>query len=159
MGLILRAVPAAIVTRAKNLPLDDPMHMCDLSRWELDWVAIFHVHKRIAITDLCRPSDIHKEQRHAAALPHTHALLKFLDASRKYWSTTLAVHSTVLASIKALYFLHRVRFGGLPARGLLEDGLSEPPAKTGDTDTSDDENPHSAPEHWGKRGTRQGTLL
>ena len=26
------------------------------------WVAIFHVHKRIAIIDLCRPSDVHEDQ-------------------------------------------------------------------------------------------------
>jgi hypothetical protein len=139
------------------------MRMYDLSQWQPGWVAISHVHKRIAIIDLCRPSDVHKEQLHAAALrkqegyspliyaldyyinqgwtvtipvfpfvvgirpiirgliplPHIHALLKFLDAPRKYWSTT--VESTVLASVKAFYFLHRVRFGGLPTRGLLED--------------------------------------
>ena len=197
MGLTLRTVQATIVTRARarNLPLDGPMRMCDLSRWQPDWVAISHVHKRIAIIDLYRPSDVHKEQLYTAALrkqegyspliyaldyyinqgwtihvfpfvvgirglihiPHIHALLKFLDAPRKYWATT--VESTVLASVKAFYFLHRVRFGGLPTRGLLEPGLSTHPVKTDDTDTSDDENPHSAPEHWGKRGTRQGTLL
>ncbi len=68
MGLTLRTVPATIVTRARNLPLDDPMRMCDLSRWQPDWVAISHVHKPIAIIDLFRPSNVHKEQLHAAAL-------------------------------------------------------------------------------------------
>ena len=39
--------------------------MCDLRRGT---VAISHVHKRIAIIDLCRPSDVYKEQLHTAAL-------------------------------------------------------------------------------------------
>jgi hypothetical protein len=42
--------------------------MCDLSQWQHDWVAISHVQKRIAIIDLCHPSDVHREQLHAAAL-------------------------------------------------------------------------------------------
>jgi hypothetical protein len=41
-------------------------------------------------------------------LPHILALLKCLDTPQKHWSTTIA--STVLASVKELYFLLCVRF-------------------------------------------------
>ncbi len=36
MGLIFRTVPATLVARARNLSLDDPKRMCDLSRWQPD---------------------------------------------------------------------------------------------------------------------------
>jgi hypothetical protein len=74
-------------------------------------------------------------------LPHIHALLKFLDTPQKHWSTTIA--STVLASVKALYFLHRVRFGGLPTLDLLEDGLITYLGDSDDTDSSDRDSPQS----------------
>jgi hypothetical protein len=140
-----------------------------LSRWQPDWVAISQVHKGIAIIDLCRPSDVHREQLHAAALrkqegyspliyaldyyisqgcrggrihlPHIPALLNFLDTPQKYWSATIA--STVLASVKALYFLHRVRFGGLPTLELLEDCLITYLVDSDDTDSSDRDSPQS----------------
>jgi hypothetical protein len=155
--------------------------MCDLSRWQPDWVAISQVHKPIAIIDPCHSSDLHREQLHAAALrkqeryspliyaldycisqgwiihvfplvagirglihlPHIHALLNFLDTPQKHWSTTIA--STVLASVKALYFLHRVRFGGLPTvtLELLEDGLITYLGDSDDTDSSDRDSPQS----------------
>ena len=41
------------------------------------------------------------------------ALLGFLEIPKKHWQT--AVERTVLASVRALHFLHRVRFGGLLA--------------------------------------------
>ena len=44
--------------------------------------------------------------------PHICALLQFLEVPRKHWLPI--VESTVLASVQAFYFLHRVRFGGLP---------------------------------------------
>ena len=40
---------------------------CDLKRWKPDWVAISHAHKRVAIIDLCRPSDAYGDQLEAAA--------------------------------------------------------------------------------------------
>ena len=42
---------------------------------------------------------------------HIESLLKFLDIQRKHWKTV--IERTVLASVRALYFLHKVRFGGL----------------------------------------------
>ena len=42
---------------------------------------------------------------------HIQSLLKFLGIQRKHWQA--AVEKTVLASVRAFYFLHTVRFGGL----------------------------------------------
>ena len=42
---------------------------------------------------------------------HIQSLLKFLGIQRKHWQ--VAVEKTVLASVRAFYFLHTVRFGGL----------------------------------------------
>lgn len=119
-------------------------------RRQPDWVLVSQHRKRIAIVDLCRPSDVHPAQLLAAAmrkqqtyLPllealsyyselgwtvhvfpwvvgirgminplHLHPLLKFAEIHHKHWRT--AVERTVLASVRAFHFLHRVRFGGLP---------------------------------------------
>ncbi len=51
--------------------------------------------------------------------------------------------STVLASVKALNFLHRVRIGGLPTRGLLEDGLITYLEDDDNTDSSERGSPQS----------------
>ncbi len=42
------------------------------------------------------------------------SLLNFLDIPSKY--RKVAVECTVLASVKALYFMHQVRFGGMCGR-------------------------------------------
>ena len=119
-------------------------------RRQPDWVLVSQHHKRIAVVDLCRPSDVHPAQLLAAAmrkqqtyLPllealsyyseqgwtihvfpwvvgirgminplHVHSLLKFAEIHHKHWKT--AVERSVLASVRAFHFLHRVRFGGLP---------------------------------------------
>ena len=118
-------------------------------RRQPDWVLVSQHHKRIAIVDLCRPSDVHPDQLLAAAMrkqqtylpllealsyysdqgwtihvfpwvvgirgtidpTHIQSLLKFLGIQRKHWQ--VAVEKTVLASVRAFYFLHTVRFGGL----------------------------------------------
>ena len=67
MGLNLSKVPAAVVATAGKSPVVDSAGECDLQRWQPDWVAISHVHKRIAIIYLCRPSDVHEDQLEAAA--------------------------------------------------------------------------------------------
>ena len=41
---------------------------------------------------------------------HVESLLKFLGVQHKYWQ--VAVERSVLASVRALHFLHTVRFGG-----------------------------------------------
>jgi hypothetical protein len=49
---------------------------------------------------------------------HICALLQILEVPHKYW--LLAVEDTVLASVNAFYFLHRVHFGGLSEKVCLE---------------------------------------
>jgi hypothetical protein len=139
----------------------DSAEECDLQRWQPDWVAISYDHKRIAIIDLCRPSDVHEAQLEAAATlkqdgytpliraldfytargwvvhvfpwvvkirgllhsSHICALLQFLEVPNKHWLS--AVEGTVLASVNAFHFLHRVRFGGLPAGAPLGSGIDQ----------------------------------
>ena len=67
MGLNLSKVPAALVATAGKPPVVSTSGECDLQRWQPDWVAISYVHKRIAIIDLCRPSDVHEDQLEVAA--------------------------------------------------------------------------------------------
>ena len=64
MGLTLSKVPTAVVATAVKPFVVDSAGECDLQRWhwQPDWVAISFDHKRIAIIDLCRPSDVHKDQ-------------------------------------------------------------------------------------------------
>jgi hypothetical protein len=114
-------------------------------RRQPDWVLVSQHHKRIAIVDLCRPSDVHPDQLLAAAMrkqqtylpllealsyysdqgwtihvfpwvvgiqgtinpKHIQSLLKFLGIQRKHWQA--AVEKTVLASVRAFYFLHTVQ--------------------------------------------------
>ena len=67
MGLTLSKVPAVVVAKAGKSSVVDSSGECDLQRWQPDWVAISYVHKRMAIIDLCRPSDVHEDQLEAAA--------------------------------------------------------------------------------------------
>ncbi len=138
-GLILRPTSQATIDQ--------------LGRRQPDWLLISELHKKIAIVDLCRPSDVHPAQLLAAAIRKQHAygpleealssyanqgwvihvfpwvvgirgtidplhiesLLKFLGIHRRHWQ--VAVERTVLASVRAFHFLHKVRFGGLPEAG------------------------------------------
>ena len=47
---------------------------------------------------------------------HIESALKFLDVQRK--SLKQAVERTVLASVRAFYFLHKIRYGGLLGTGV-----------------------------------------
>ena len=141
----------------------------ELGRRQPDWVLASTVHKRIAIVDLCRPSDTSPAQLLAAAMrkqnaycplvealryyvdqgwavhvfplvvgicgmidpSHVESLLKFLHIQRKLWQG--AIERTVLASVHAFHFLHKVRFGGHLDSGRL--GLN--PECAGGTDDDD----------------------
>ena len=46
-----------------------------------------------------------------------------LEVPNKHWLS--AVEGTVLASVNAFHFLHRVRFGGLPVGASLGSGLDQ----------------------------------
>ncbi len=67
MGLTLSTVPAVVVVNAGKSAGVDAAGECDLQRWQPDWVAISHAHKKLAIIDLCRPSDVQGDQLMAAA--------------------------------------------------------------------------------------------
>ena len=61
---------------------------------------------------------------------HVESLLKFLSIPRKKWPGVL--ERTVIASVRAFHFLHRVRFGGL-----AEPQRSELDSEHSDADSSD----------------------
>jgi hypothetical protein len=68
--------------------------------------------------------------------PNICALLQFLEVPhKKHWLP--AVESTVIVSVKASYFLHRVRFGGRPEAGLLGIGLGHAKLRVNPFDYSD----------------------
>ncbi len=67
-GLVLRPVSATSVARARKQPTTDQDSEQDLGRWQPDWILVSSELKKIAILDLCRPSDVHPEQLIAAAI-------------------------------------------------------------------------------------------
>jgi ribonuclease HI len=185
-GLTLSPVPAALVAQAQQrLVEDDPERLCALDRWQPDWIFVSHELKRIAIADLCRPSDVHPDQLKAAAIRKQEgyrpllsalhhytdqgwtvhifpwvvgirglidpscivSLFTFLDVPRKHHKT--AIERTVLASVKALYFMHQVRFGGMHDRHRFADN---PRNDSSDEDATDDEELRSDP--YGRRRNR-----
>ena len=120
-----------------------------IGRLQPDWLLISEECQRIAIPDLCRPSDVFLPQLQAAAQrkqqayspleealsyyteqgwivhvfpwvvgirgmldpAHVESLLKFIGVQQKHWK--VAAERSVLASVRAFHFLHKVRFGGL----------------------------------------------
>ena len=52
LGLTLAKVSVEAVANAGKSSVADPAGQCDVQRWQPDWVAISHTHKRIAIIDL-----------------------------------------------------------------------------------------------------------
>ena len=117
-----------------------------LSRWQPDLVAVSFKAKKIAILDVCRPSDTSPGQLQAAyerkmnlygplveALGHyndsgwsakilpwvvgargmvqeraMYHALEFIEVPKTFWRPI--IEDTVLASISALAFMHRIRF-------------------------------------------------
>jgi hypothetical protein len=75
------------------------------------------------------------------------SLFTFLDVSRKHHKT--AIERTVLPSVKALYFMHQVRFGGMHDRHRFADN---PCNDSSDKDATDDEELRSDP--YGRRRNR-----
>ena len=148
LGLVLRPVAAESVRQARPETQVQLEAQVSVARWQPDWVLISSAAKKITVLDLCRPSDIHKEQLIVAisrkqwsyrplkeALGHyselgwtigifpwvvgirglidikpIQAALAFLEIPREYWKEGL--EQSVLASVRAFSFLHRIRFGG-----------------------------------------------
>ncbi len=67
MGLTLSKVPATVVVYAGKPSGVDAAGECDHKRWRPYRVVISYAHKRMAIIDLCRPSDAYGDQLEAAA--------------------------------------------------------------------------------------------
>ena len=158
----------------------------ELGRRQPDWVLVSESLQRIAIVDLCRPSDMSPAQLLAAALRKQDAygplvealryyadrgwvvhvfplvvgicgmidpsqvgsLLKFLHIQRKLWPG--AIEKTVLASVQAFHFLHKVRFGGRLGIGRL-DLSPELSVNTDDDDVADG--------GWQRQSQRAGATL
>ena len=96
--------------------------------------------------------DTYSEIRGLMHPPHICDLLKLLDILQKHWLS--ALESTVLASVKAFYFLRRIHFGGLliclSKRGLFENSLGHTKVGEDDTDSSDLEESRTV-RGWRKR--------
>jgi ribonuclease HI len=63
-----------------------------VNRWQPDWTLISKHHKRIAIVDLCRPSDVHPTQLLAAALRKQRKYSPLLEALCQYTEQGWTVH-------------------------------------------------------------------
>ena len=72
----------------------------------------------------------------------------FMEVQNLHWP--LAVESTVLASVNAFYFLHRVRFGGPSEGGLCATGRDSAEQVADASDSSDFEELRACK---GKRGS------
>ena len=58
-GLVLRPVSTISVAQALRQPTDNPESEQDLGPWQPDRILVSSERKKIAILDLCRPSDVH----------------------------------------------------------------------------------------------------
>ena len=65
---------------------------CDLKRWQPDWLAISYAHKRIAIIDLCRPSDAYGDQLDTAATLKQDGYSPLLCALDSYTKQGWVIH-------------------------------------------------------------------
>ena len=147
-GLRMRPVSSARVRETGRCVSEADLETgrMSLSRWQPDFVAVSFKAKKIAILELCRPSDISPGQLQAAyerkmnlygplveALGHysdsgwsvkilpwvvgarglvleraMHHALEYIDVPKTFWRPI--IEDTVLASISALAFMHRIRF-------------------------------------------------
>jgi ribonuclease HI len=147
-GLQLRPVSSAMVRETGRCVSEADLEAgrMSLSRWQPDFVSVSFKAKKIAILELCRPSDTSSGQLQAAyerkrnlygplveALGHysdsgwsvkilpwvvgarglvleqaMHHALEYLEVPKTFWRPI--IEDTVLASISALAFMHRIRF-------------------------------------------------
>jgi hypothetical protein len=92
-GLTLSPVHAAWVAQAQQrLVEEDPERLCSLDRWQPDWIFVSHKLKRIAIADLCLPSDVHPNQLKAAAIHKQEGYQPLLSALHHYTERGWTVH-------------------------------------------------------------------
>ena len=156
-GLRLQRVRAEEVSlaRGESGAQDPAQDTVDISRWQPDFVLISWKHKKIAILELTRPSDVlavqleeayrRKIQKYAPILSalqyyiqdgwaieilpwvvgirglantkHLHAALAFLDIPRQKWKDV--IEDSVLASVRALAYMHTIRYTGAGRRAAM----------------------------------------
>ena len=72
-----------------------PTPQLSAEQWGLlqpDWVLVSQQHKRIAVVDLCRQSDVHPAQLLAAAMRKQQTYLPLLDALSYYSEQGWTLH-------------------------------------------------------------------
>ena len=144
-----------VFTRGESRAQDPAQDTVDISRWQPDFVLISWKHKKIAILELTRPSDVlavqleeayrRKIQKYAPILSalqyyiqdgwaieilpwvvgirglantkHLHAALAFLDIPRQKWKDV--IEDSVLASVRALAYMHTIRYAGAGRRAAM----------------------------------------
>ena len=149
LPVAMAEVLPAGVERASPLAVQDTT---DLGRWQPDFILVSQEHKRIAVLELTRPSDMTSAQLEAAyntekvkytpiiaalqhysssgwrieVLPwvigirgladpkHLHDALSFLDIPKQEWANI--IEDSVLASVRALAYMHRVRHSAANAQ-------------------------------------------
>ena len=155
-GLRLQRVRAGevLLARGESGAQDPAQDTVDISRWQPDFVLISWKHKKIAILELTRPSDVtvqleeayrRKIQKYAPILSalqyyiqagwtikvlpwvvgirelantkHLHAALAFLDIPRQKWKDV--IEDSVLASVRALAYMHTIRYTGAGRRAAM----------------------------------------
>jgi hypothetical protein len=67
---------------------------------------------------------------------HINALLEFLEIHKRHRQT--AAEKTVLASVRALYFMHQVHFGGSQGGPLVDQALCRRDSSGADDDNLDE---------------------
>ena len=95
-GLILRQVPTSLVSQARPDPervgMEETDGVCSLDRWQPDWVLVSPTLRRIAIVDLCRPSDMYPGQLLAAGNRKQQVYSPLLYALEHYSSQGWVIH-------------------------------------------------------------------
>ena len=117
MDILNSSITAGVRTQQRYSPLVEALAQYSDNGWVIHvfpWV--------VGIRGMVDPQSIN-------------ALLGFLEIPKKHWQA--AVERTVLASVRALYFLHRVRFGGLSAGRRTVSELSLRSGEGSDEDCND----------------------
>jgi hypothetical protein len=85
-----RMAKTGLILRSSFLTADD---VDQLGRRQPDWILVSKEAKRIAIIDLCRPSDIHQTQLQAAAIRKQQAYQPLVEGLSYYTEQGWVVHA------------------------------------------------------------------
>jgi hypothetical protein len=78
-----------LILRSSSLTADD---VDQLGRRQPDWILVSKEAKRIAIIDLCRPSDVHQTQLQAAAIRKQQTYQPLVEGLSYYTEQGWVVH-------------------------------------------------------------------